>query len=364
MDSNKSNGGRTTARKQDKTGASLQGEGVRLNVFLQERGVASRRKADEMIAAGRVSVDGRVVSALGTRVAKNSRVMVDGKAIARTLPTVTYMLNKPDLCLTSRSDPQGRPTVFDLEDVRRLPANVQAVGRLDFRSEGLLILTNDGDLAFALTHPRFSVEKTYACLVGDTVAPDEVEKLRSGVMLDDGFAKPISVRVGNREQLGAGKRGQWIEVVVAEGRNRLIRRMLDQVGHKVLRLVRTAIGDVVLPSMQKSGTVVQLSGVALESLMRVRDEFLSSQKETPSEFPLRVARKKGGVRRKGLSDEEYVEERTRRSLESSRRQSERLQKKTPDVPSRPRSEGAPKPEAPARSPSRIRDGAKPPRARR
>ncbi len=364
MDSKKSTVGRAPARRPEKASESHQSDGIRLNVFLQERGVASRRKADEMIAAGRVSVDGRVVSALGTRVAKNSRVMVDGKAIARSLPTATYMLNKPDLCLTSRSDPQGRPTVFELDDVKRLPANVQSVGRLDFRSEGLLILTNDGDLAFALTHPRFSVEKSYACLVADTIAPDEVEKLRAGVMLDDGFAKPISVRVGNREQLGAGKRGQWVEVVVAEGRNRLIRRMLDHVGHKVLRLVRTAIGDVVLPSGLKPGSVVAVGGVALESLLQIRDEFLSNQNESASEFPLRVARKKTSQRRKGLSDEAYVEERTRRSIESSRRQSDRVDRKPPVAAPRPRGEGAPKPVSPSGRPSRTGDDSKPPRARR
>jgi 23S rRNA pseudouridine2605 synthase len=368
MDTKRSAGGRAPARKQEKAPDSVQADGVRLNVFLQERGVASRRKADEMIAAGRVSVDGAVVKTLGLRVAKNARVLVDGKALARTLATATYILNKPDLCLTSRSDPQGRLTVFDLDDVKKLPANVQAVGRLDFRSEGLLILTNDGDLAYALTHPKFSVEKTYACLVGDTMDPDEVDKLRSGVRLEDGFAKPISVRVGNREQMGAGKRGQWVEIVVAEGRNRLIRRMLDHLGHKVIRLVRIAIGDVKLSSTLKPGNVTAVTGQALVSLHQVRDEFLGSQEQSDSKTATGPSRRKSATRRKGLSDEAYVEERTRRSLESSKRQQERLASKPSPggaparSPARPASR--PRPETSENRAPRRRDDSKSSRGRR
>ncbi len=329
MDAKSGSGVRTSHRKVQSGKVSTgeaQDVGVRLNVYLQERGVASRRKADELIAAGHVSVDGRVVTSMGFRVPKSAKVAVNGKVLSRSLGIATYFLNKPDLCLTSRSDPQGRHTVFDLAEVKKLPANVQAVGRLDFRSEGLLILTNDGDLAYALTHPRFSVEKKYAVLLGDIITPDEVEKLRNGVVLDDGLARAVSVRAAGKESLGVGKKGQWVEVVVTEGRNRLIRRMMEHLGHKVNRLVRISIGDVDLPRDLKPGSVVAAQGKDLTTLMRVRDEFLKSSHEGDE----RVVAKKPTVRKRRMTDEEYAEERVRRSAEISKREEERLSRK-PDI---------------------------------
>lgn len=296
--------------------------GVRLNVYLQERGVASRRKADELIAAGRVGVNGKIVTSMGVRVSKDAKVTLDGKLLSKTLRVATYILHKPDLCLTSRSDPQGRRTIFDLSEVQKLPANVQPVGRLDFRSEGLLILTNDGNLAFALTHPRFSVEKKYSVLVGDLVAPDELEKLRRGVVLEDGLARAVSVRAGSKENMGAGKKGQWVEIVVTEGRNRLIRRMMEHLGHRVIRLVRISIGDVQLPVGMKPGAVSPVSEKDLAALNRVRDEFLAGVNQPVKTLSTR----KPFARRKGMSDEMYAEERARRSKENAGREAERLAK--------------------------------------
>lgn len=249
--------------------------GIRLNVFLQERGVASRRKADELIRAGQVSVNGKIVKELGTRIAPDARVTVGGKPVARAIPLSTYILHKPDLCLTSRSDTAGRPTVFDLPAVRKLPENIQAVGRLDFRSEGLLVLTNDGDMAYALTHPRYSVEKTYAVLLASPIAADQMDALRTGVDLEDGPAKALTVRKGARQEMGKGNKGQWVEVVVTEGRNRLVRRMFDALGHKVVRLVRTAIGDLELPMDLKPGQVRPVTGRQLKDLQDLRDAMLS-----------------------------------------------------------------------------------------
>jgi pseudouridine synthase len=259
---------------------------------------------------------------MGFRVPKGAKVAVDGKVLSRSLSTATYLLYKPDLCLTSRADPQGRTTIFELPDVKKLPANVQAVGRLDFRSEGLLILTNDGDLAFALTHPRFSVEKKYAVLVADLVAPDELEKLRRGVVLEDGLARAVSVRAGGKENMGAGKKGQWVEVVVTEGRNRLIRRMMEHLGHKVNRLVRVAIGELTLPTTLKPGAVISIQGKDLAALNRVRDEFLKNQSEAAEVKKHRNP----GARRKGMSDEMYAEERVRRSQETAKRAAARTEK--------------------------------------
>ena len=139
---------------------------VRLNVLLQERGVASRRKADALILSGSVKVDGEIIHTLGAKVPYNADLWVDGVQYKKKPPLCTVLFHKPDASITSRNDPQGRKTIFDFFRAP-LPLNVQPVGRLDYRSEGLLILTNDGDLSFALTHPKHSVEKTYSVLVAN-----------------------------------------------------------------------------------------------------------------------------------------------------------------------------------------------------
>jgi|GEM_PF-331447 len=311
---------------------------VRLNVYLQEQGIASRRKADTMIEQGRVQVDGVVTKKLGTRIPSDAVVKVDGKALKATpLAKVVFLLNKPDLCLTSRSDTQGRKTIFDLPALHRVPRNAQAVGRLDYRSEGLLLLTNDGDLAFALTHPRFSVEKSYAVLVADAVNAEDIDRLRKGVMLDDGFAKPLTVRLGSKEKMGAS-RGQWVEIVVTEGRNRLIRRMMETLGLKVVRLVRMAIGDVRLPERLGEGQLMTVVGAELAYLNRVKLDMLKERdglgaEKGPAGSPLTAAdRLKRRLKRKlTLNDEEYLEERQRSSAALGARRRERKEAER-DVP--------------------------------
>lgn len=226
---------------------------VRLNVVLQDRGVASRRKADELIAAGKVEVDGVVITTLGTRVNPRASIRIGGKNVAlRSTKKVIYLFHKPILCLTTRSDPFGRPTVFDLPGIKKLGPGVQSVGRLDFKSEGLLLLTNDGDLAYALTHPRFKVEKNYWVLVSEQVRPEQIERLKAGIPLEDGMAKAVSARPKETEMLGSS-RGQWIEIVVDEGRNRLIRRMMEHLGLRVVRLVRKSVGEIRLPRNLAAG---------------------------------------------------------------------------------------------------------------
>ncbi|MEN9808979.1 MAG: hypothetical protein RLZZ488_546 [Pseudomonadota bacterium] len=298
-------------------------EEVRLNVFLQESGVASRRKADELIEAGFVKVNGKSVTQLGIRIRRSDKVHVHGKLLAvKNIPKVIFVLNKPDMCLTTRFDAKGRRTIFDLPAVKNLPPNVQAVGRLDYRSEGLLLLTNDGDLAYALTHPKFSVEKTYAVLVADGVTIEDVEKLRAGVMLDDGMAKAVSVRMGNKERMGAS-RGQWLELVVTEGRNRLIRRMTEAIGLKVVRLVRIGMGDVVLPATLKPGQALAVDASSRSQLEQIKSDMLlslesgktASAKAGAIDDATRAKRK---LRRQlRLSDEEYEIESSRRSAEAS-----------------------------------------------
>jgi 23S rRNA pseudouridine2605 synthase len=254
----------------------LVSEPMRLNVYLQRRGVASRRKADELIQAGLVRVNRKVVTTLGSKVKPGDSVSVGGRVIRTEVPTVTYLFNKPDLTLTTRKDGRSRRTIYDLPALAKLPQNVQPVGRLDFRSEGLLILTNDGDLALSMSHPKYHVEKTYAVLVSEQFATVDLERLRNGVDLADGFAKPLAVKVGGTENLG-GSRGQWIKIVVAEGRHRLVRRMLAAIGFKVVRLVRIGIGSIQLPDNLASGQIMPPS----EPVRRILEEYRQRAKDAP-----------------------------------------------------------------------------------
>ena len=301
---------------------------IRLNVFLQECGVASRRKADELIVSGMVKVNGKVVSQLGVRISRSDKVHVQGRLVgSKSIPKVVYILNKPDMCLTTRFDSKMRRTIFDLAALKSLPSNVQAVGRLDYRSEGLLLLTNDGDLAYALTHPRFSVEKTYAVLVSDGVTIEDVEKLRAGVMLDDGLAKAVSVRLGSKEKMGA-TRGQWLELVVTEGRNRLIRRMAEAIGLKVVRLVRVGMGEILLPATLKSGAVAAVDASGQKQLEQIKQDMLKSmtreRQKKASFLDPETSSKRKMKRKLKLNDDEYAQETVRRSAEASARRKQRI----------------------------------------
>ena len=207
-------------------------EGERLQKVLARLGIGSRRACEELIAEGRVRVDG-TVARLGARIDPTSAaVEVDGVAVGVRPDLVHYLLNKPAGVVTAAKDPQGRPTVTGL-----VPAEprVFPVGRLDLHTEGLLILTNDGDLAHRLTHPSFGVEKEYLAHVSGAPKPGAVRALRQGVELDDGPTAPAKVALVAPDVL---------RITVHEGRNRLVRRMCEAVGHPVRRLVRTRIGPL------------------------------------------------------------------------------------------------------------------------
>ena len=207
-------------------------EGDRLQKVLARQGIGSRRACEELIVDGRVRVDG-AVARLGARIdATRAVVEVDGVVVGVRPDLVHYLLNKPAGVVTTAQDPQGRPTVAEL-----VPAEprVFPVGRLDRQTEGLLILTNDGDLAHRLTHPSFGVEKEYLAHVSGAPRPAAVRALRRGVELDDGPTAPARVALVAPEVL---------RITVHEGRNRLIRRMCEAVGHPVRRLVRTRIGPL------------------------------------------------------------------------------------------------------------------------
>ena len=212
-------------------------EGERLQKVLARAGFGSRRACDDLIAAGRVWVDGEP-AVLGQRVhSATERVEVDGVPVPTAPGLVYYLLNKPDGVITSASDPQGRPTVVELvpEQPRVFP-----VGRLDLATEGLLVLTNDGDLAFAVAHPSHGVDKEYLVELEGEPSPGALRTLRQGVELDDGMTAPARVGV-----VGPGV----IRIVIHEGRNRQVRRMCEAVGHPIRRLVRTRIGPISDPSL-------------------------------------------------------------------------------------------------------------------
>ena len=211
-------------------------DGDRLQKVLARAGMGSRRTCEALIAAGRVTVDGEV-AVLGRRVdIEVARIEIDGVPVPVAADLVAYLLNKPSGVVTTLSDPQRRPTVADLvpSDPRVFP-----VGRLDFDSEGLLVLTNDGELTQLLTHPSHGVPKAYLAEVVGVPSAGELRRLREGVELEDGPTAPARVAVVARHADGAA-----IELVIHEGRNRQVRRMCEAIGHPVTRLVRTRIGPI------------------------------------------------------------------------------------------------------------------------
>jgi len=211
--------------------------GVRLQKVLAHAGVASRRAAEALILAGRVRVDGRIVTELGTRVLpRRNRVELDGQRLMAALP-VYVVLHKPRGVMCTMSDPLGRPTVRDL--LAKVPGRVYPVGRLDFNTSGVLLATNDGDFADGLMHPRRAVPKTYVVKVRGEMRERNLDALRGGVNLEDGKTLPSKVRLLRHER---GK--TWLELTIVEGRNHQVRRMMEALGFPVMRLSRTAFAGV------------------------------------------------------------------------------------------------------------------------
>ncbi len=208
----------------------------RLHKVIARSGFASRRRAEELIAAGRVTVDGET-AVVGVRVdPEAARIEIDGVVLPVRPGLVYLLLHKPAGVVSTASDPQGRPTVVDLAEQGD---RVFPVGRLDADSEGLMLLTNDGDLAHRLTHPSFGVTKTYAVLVAGEVDRASVRRLVAGVDLDDGPAAAQSARLIDRRPDRS-----LLEIVMSEGRKRQVRRMCEAIGHPVVHLTRTAIGPL------------------------------------------------------------------------------------------------------------------------
>ncbi|NVL90781.1 MAG: rRNA pseudouridine synthase [Desulfobacterales bacterium] len=233
----------------------------RLQVVLARAGVASRRQAEELIREGRVTVNGRVVFKPGTKVVLGEdTIRVNNRLIRRLEPKITIVLNKPKQVLTTSRDPRGRPTTAEL--VRKIKARVFPVGRLDYHTEGLLILTNDGELAQHLQHPRYGIPKTYQTKVKGIPAAEVLQRLRSGISLDNRQTTPALVK-----KTGTTGKNTWLEITIKEGRNRQIRRMCSAVGHPVMKLKRTCYGPIRLGNL-KPGTYRKLTPAEMKKLRK------------------------------------------------------------------------------------------------
>lgn len=217
---------------------------IRLNKFLAQAGVASRREVDKMIAEGRIKVNGQVVKTLGSKIDdEKDSVEVEGKRVEREEGLIYLMINKPPGYLVTLKDRFQRPTIQQL--LPSLKKRVFPVGRLDYDSSGLLLMTNDGELAYRLTHPRFKVPKAYLVKVMGEPDPSELKKLEKGIYLNGKKTAPAKVA-----QLKGDPKKSLLEIEIYEGRKREVKRMFQAIGHKVLQLQRTGFGGLKLGSLK------------------------------------------------------------------------------------------------------------------
>jgi len=234
---------------------------MRLHKFLSICGVASRRSAEKLVAAGRVTVNGHVVSNVRRGIdPETDEIRLDGNRV-QPETKVYIMLNKPTGYLTTMKDPHGRKTISEL--VRDVPQRVVPVGRLDKDTKGLLLMTNDGEVTYCLTHPKFELKKTYHAIVEGTVTEEELDELRSGIELSDGAASPAEARViarqGNATEL---------EIIIPEGRKRQVRRMCSAIHHEVIELTRVAMAGIMLKDVAE-GSWRYLSPAEVSHLRRL-----------------------------------------------------------------------------------------------
>lgn len=267
-------------------------DGERLQKVLAAAGVSSRREAEQIILEGRVEVDGQIVTELGTRVDRfRQEIRIDGEPLPK--PQLAYFaVNKPEGVVCTANDPSGRPRVTDL-----LPpgvGRVYNVGRLDLASEGLILVTNDGELANQLTHPRHGVEKTYEVQVAGHLDVDALNDLRKGIHLAEGFARVVHVRIKKRR-----KNSTILEMVLDEGRNREIRRLLAKVGHRVQHLTRIAVGPIRLGELPKAASrrltpeeVQKLRDYIREAASKPRDEGAGPGKPASRQGTLEYRKRK------------------------------------------------------------------------
>jgi pseudouridine synthase len=242
----------------------------RLQKILSDFGIASRRKAEELIKEGRVTVNGQIAQ-LGQKAdPEKDYIKVDGKLLIRPEPKVYYAFYKPRKVITSLIDPQGRLTIKNF--LKGIKFKVYPVGRLDYDSEGLLILTNDGELAYRVMHPSSEIEKTYLVKVDGIIEPETIEKLRKGIKIEGKLAIPVSVNF-----IKTLKANSWIKITLHEGRKRQIRKMLERVGHPVIRLIRISIDGIKLGEL-KPGEYRALTKEEIEELKKKAGLIKKAQK--------------------------------------------------------------------------------------
>ncbi len=217
---------------------------IRLQKYLAQRGIASRRKCEELISLGRVSVDGVIITEMGFQINGDEKVYVNNKLVLNKEEHEYVMLNKPEGYITSSHDQFERPTVLDI--VMNTENRLFPVGRLDYDTSGLLLLTNDGDLTFKLTHPKHNVEKTYIARVVGIPNKHEIRKMEEGLVIDGYKLSPCQCFIVNSSENEAS-----LKIIIKEGKNRQVRKMCDAIGHRVIGLKRIATGELALGDLPK-----------------------------------------------------------------------------------------------------------------
>ncbi len=257
----------------------------RIQKIISAAGITSRRAAEQLILDGRVRVNGRVVTELGTKAdASKDHIKVDGKLINPRQPLSYIILNKPAGYVTTLYDPEGRPTVQDL--LKGVKVRVYPVGRLDYNTEGLLLLTNDGDFAHLVTHPRHEFPKTYRAKVKGVLEDSQIEQLEQGVYLDDGKTAPAILKKVSKEEANS-----WIDITIHEGRKRQVRRMFDRVGHSVIKLKRIKVGNLLLGDLPE-GSFRYLTA----------DEVVALKELAKAEIKTEIPAVKPVERRRGMGE--------------------------------------------------------------
>ncbi|MCL2398721.1 MAG: rRNA pseudouridine synthase [Defluviitaleaceae bacterium] len=237
-------------------------EKIRLQKYLADAGVASRRKSEEIIAAGRVSVNGEVVIQPGTKLCPTQDIVVlDGKVVTNNSKLVYIMIHKPEGVITSVHDPHGRPVVLDF--VKDIPLRLFPVGRLDYDSSGLLLLTNDGKLAQILTHPSYSIPKTYIANLKETPNKEKLHLFKKGLIIDGIKTAPAKIKILNKKGQGC-----IVSITIYEGRNRQIRKMCDSIKCPVLQLKRVSMGSIKLGNLPR-GKYRHLTDFELKEILHL-----------------------------------------------------------------------------------------------
>jgi 23S rRNA pseudouridine2605 synthase len=223
-----------------------------------------------MLIDGRIAINGQIVKEPGTKIdPSKDQLAIDGRIIQdRQPPKVYWMLHKPDLTLTSRQREEGKPTIFELPALKHLKMTLNPIGRLDFRTEGLLLLSNDGELIHRLTHPSYKVTRTYQVLFSKRLKPEEEKAIRQGITLDDGPTQGADLQFLQSVELGA-TRGAYYIIKIREGRNRIVRRTFESFDGRVLRLIRMAYGELTLPDTLAPGDYRQLTSAEIVRLKEI-----------------------------------------------------------------------------------------------